>query len=78
MDEKDKFDITLTDVTSIGDTFRRRDVVRVTPKPRSLRPQPGTFYCTVGDGGRHDDPDNSGLCIYCKGVTDGGPLSPTR
>lgn len=40
------------------------------PAPRP----PGSFRCPGGDG--HDDPDNSGLCIRCGGVADGGDLGP--
>lgn len=70
------------DVTSLGDSFRTRVVARQgeTPGGRAARvlntprPVPGSFYCEGGRG--HDDPDNSGLCILCGGVSDGGPLYP--
>jgi hypothetical protein len=72
-------DFDLMDVTSIGDHYKTRVVARAGQTPAakvasldSPRRRPGSFYCEGGSG--HDDPDNSGLCIKCGGVSDGGPL----
>lgn len=54
-----------------SDGIMRSPEMVVGPPKRRLA---GSFHCDGGDG--HGDPDNSGLCVACGGVSDGSEVYP--